>query len=112
MSVCYRKVYLGAIVLLVSTMRQGPTPRRVREVSVLFDVDESTIARWQVFWRERFPQTPFWKVARAGLVTLGEMESLPCSLVDAFLRRGGVWAFLVLDQPTVRVDFAGWPGFS
>jgi hypothetical protein len=27
-----RKVYLGAIVVLISAMRQGPTPRRVREL--------------------------------------------------------------------------------
>jgi hypothetical protein len=45
------------------------------------------MARWQVFWGERFPQSPFWKVARAGFVTFGEIVSLPYSLVDAFLRR-------------------------
>ena len=28
-----RKVYLGAVVILISAMRQGPTPRRVRELS-------------------------------------------------------------------------------
>ena len=82
-----RKVYLGAIVILISAMRQGPTPRRVRELSERFGADESTIARWQIFWREHFPQTPFWKVARAGFVTLGEIVSLPYSLVDTFLRR-------------------------
>jgi hypothetical protein len=82
-----RKVYLAAIVILVSAMRQGPTPRRVRELSKRFGADESTITRWQTFWREHFPQTPFWKVARAGFVTLGEIVSLPYSLVDTFLRR-------------------------
>jgi hypothetical protein len=45
-----RKVYLGAIVILVAAMRQGPTPRRVRELSRLFGVDRHTIARWRVFW--------------------------------------------------------------
>ena len=82
-----RKVYLAAIVILVSAMRQGPTPRRVSELSKRFGADESTITRWQTFWREHFPQTPFWKVARAGFVTLGEIVSLPYSLVDTFLRR-------------------------
>ncbi len=53
------KVYLGAIVILISTMRQGPSPRRVRELSTRFGADRRTIARWQVFWREHFPQTPF-----------------------------------------------------
>ena len=80
-----RKVYLAAIVILVSAMRQGPSPRRVRELSERFDADESTIIRWQTFWREHFPQTSFWKVARARFVTLGEIVSLPLSLVDAFL---------------------------
>jgi len=59
-----RKVYLGAVVVLVAAMRQGPAPRRVRELSRLFGADRRTVARWQVFWREHFPQTPFWKVAR------------------------------------------------
>jgi hypothetical protein len=82
-----RKVYLGAIVILISAMRQGPTPRRVRELSQRFGANERTIARWQTFWREHFPQTPFWKIARAGFVTLGEIISLPYSLVDTFLCR-------------------------
>jgi hypothetical protein len=82
-----RKVYLGAIVILISAMRQGPTPRRVRELSERFGADETTIARWQTFWREHFPQTPFWKVARASFITLGQTVILPYSLADAFLRR-------------------------
>src|SRR4029078_946278 len=57
-------VYLGAIVILISAMRQGPSPRRVRELAARFGADRRTIARWLVFWRERFPQTPFWKIAR------------------------------------------------
>jgi hypothetical protein len=82
-----RKVYLGAIVILISAMRHGPTPRRVRELSERFVVDPRTIARWQVFWREHFPQTHFWKIARARLVPAVEIDSLPYSLVDAFLSR-------------------------
>ena len=57
-----RKVYLAAVVVLVAAMRQGPSPRRVRELSQLFGADRRTIARWQVFWQEHFPQTQFWKV--------------------------------------------------
>jgi hypothetical protein len=82
-----RKVYLGVIVILISAMRHGPTPRRVRELSKRFNADRRTIARWQVFWREHFPQTPFWKIARARLVPAVEIFSLPYSLVDAFLSR-------------------------
>ena len=81
------KVYLGVVVILISAMRQGPSPRRVRELSQRFGANRRTIARWQVFWRERLPQTPFWKIERARLIPLVEIVSLPYSLVDAFLRR-------------------------
>lgn len=81
-----RKVYLGAVVVLVAAMRQGPTPRRVRELSELFGADRRTIARWQVFWREHFPQTPFWKVARGRLMPTVEIAALPRSLLEAFVR--------------------------
>jgi hypothetical protein len=81
-----RKVYLGAIVILISAMRQGPTPRRVRELSSVFGVDRTTIARWQAFWRDHVPKTPFWKMARARLVPVVEILALPLSLVEAFGR--------------------------
>ena len=65
-------------------MRQGPSPRRVRELSQLFGADRRTIARWQMFWRELVPQTPFWKCARGRLPLLAA-TLLPLSLLEAFL---------------------------
>jgi hypothetical protein len=88
-----RKVYLGVVVILISAMRQGPSPHRVRELSKLFGVDAATIARWQIFWRDHLPQTPFWKVARGRLLPFADTTALPRSLLDAFLRTGD----LVLD---------------
>jgi hypothetical protein len=93
-----RKEYLGAVVVLIGAMRQGPTPRRVRELSRLFGVDRATIARWWTFWRDRFPQTPFWKIARALLAPVVEIVSLPYSLVDGFPSRHSPcagWALLL-----------------
>ena len=55
-----RMVYLGAVVIVISAMRQGPSPRRVRELSARFGADRRTIARWQVFWREHFPPISAW----------------------------------------------------
>ena len=81
-----RKVYLGAVVILISAMRQGPSPRRVRDLSSLFGVDSATITRWQAFWRDHVPKTPFWRLASARLVPLVEIVALPLSLVEAFGR--------------------------
>ncbi|MCY2987976.1 MAG: hypothetical protein NTY19_08960 [Planctomycetota bacterium] len=83
-----RKVYLGAVVVLVAAMRQGAAPRRVRELSKLFGADRRTIARWQTLWCEHFPQTQFWKVARALLVPTVDVTILPLALVEAFLGDG------------------------
>lgn len=83
-----RRVYLAVIVVLVGAMRHGPSARRVRELSQQFGVDRRTIARWQIFWREHFPQSPFWKMARARLVPRVDATHLPQALLDAYLVRG------------------------
>jgi hypothetical protein len=82
-----RKVYLGAVVVLVSSMRQGPSPRRVRELTALFGADRQTIGRWQLIWRDLVPQTSFWKVARSRVALATEDTPLPRSLLTTFLRR-------------------------
>jgi hypothetical protein len=82
-----RKVFLGAVVVLVAAMRQGPSPRRVRELSELFHVDRRTIARWRTFWREHFPQSPFWKVARSRFLPSLAVADLPRALFEAFIHR-------------------------
>jgi hypothetical protein len=74
------------VVVLVSAMRQGPSPRRVRTLSELFGADRRTIARWQGFWREHVPQTPFWKIARGRLPMTAANGLLPRALLEAFLR--------------------------
>lgn len=81
-----RRVYLGAIVILVAAMQQGLTPRRVRDLASMIGADRTTLLRWQVFWRERFPQTKFWKVARAQLVLHVNITFLPQAFLQAFMR--------------------------
>lgn len=86
-----RKVYLGAVVILLAAMQQGATARRVHELSKLLGVDRSTLARWEVFWQEQFPETKFWKIARARLVPVFEMVAYPLSILEAFLGRFDDW---------------------
>ncbi len=83
-----RKVYLGAVVILVSAMRQGPSPRRVGELTKLFGASRETIYRWREFWNEHFPKTTFWKLARARLAPIFEITEFPRSLLEAFVGTG------------------------
>lgn len=82
-----RKVYLHAVIILAAALRQGATPRRLRELSQLleFEIDRRTIARWRVFWQEQFPRTAFWKVARGFLLPAVDAASLPLELLRRFL---------------------------
>jgi hypothetical protein len=59
------KVYLGAVVVVATAMRQGPTPFGLRRLRELFGVDRRTVDRWRQFWTEAFPLAPFWRRVRA-----------------------------------------------
>lgn len=78
------KVYLGAVVVLVTAMRQGPTPTGLRKLRELFGADRRTIARWQALWTEVFPATRFWRVEKARFMPPVEEGELPQSLLGAF----------------------------
>lgn len=82
-----RKVYLHAVIILVSAVQQGATPWRLQKLSQALDldIDRRTIARWRVFWQEQFPRTAFWKVARGFCLPLVNAASLPLELLRRFL---------------------------
>jgi hypothetical protein len=75
-----RKVYLGAMVVLVSAMRHGATPPRAERLRELFGVSRRTLARW----RTAFSASPFWKAARGHLRRPADPGRLPLSLLEAF----------------------------
>ncbi|MBI4601208.1 MAG: hypothetical protein HY721_04525 [Planctomycetes bacterium] len=79
-----RKVYVMAVVVLVTAMRQGPTPRGLRLLQRHLGVDRRTIARWQRFFGEIFRASSFWKAARRRLSSAVDEERLPRSLLDRF----------------------------
>jgi hypothetical protein len=59
-----RSVYLAATVVVVAAMQHGVTASRMEGLSQAIGVDRRTVERWRVWWRERFPATPFWRIAR------------------------------------------------
>lgn len=80
-----RKVYLGAVVVLVSAMLNGPTPRRVAKLRELFGISERTLRRWSVWWRAAFAATTFWKAAAGRFAPPPPaIHALPHSLLERF----------------------------
>lgn len=77
-----RRVYLGAIVVLVSALREGPTPVRLARLEELVGVCARTVRRWQGWWKERFPQTDVWRRIRGLLAEGAAEDELPRSLLE------------------------------
>ena len=79
-----RRVYLAAVMVLVSVMRSGPTPGKVARLEELFGVDRRTVKRWRRWWLEAFVVTPFWRAKRARLMPPVDEAELPASLLARF----------------------------
>ncbi len=95
-----RKVYLAAIVVLVSMMRHGVTDQRLRHLAAAVGVDRRTVARWQTWWREVFTASAFWQAARAKFMPPVDHAGLPAALMARF---GGTAA----DQLMALLRFIG-----
>ena len=79
-----RRVYLGAVVVLVTAMFHGLTEGRVRRIRELIGVGERTLGRWRKWWRETFTGSTFWKSARARFSPPVDDATLPLSMLDRF----------------------------
>ena len=79
-----RKVYLGAVVVLISALRGGPTPARMRYLEEQVGISRRTLMRWRRWWCEELLDTPFWRAASAGLMPPLRQVELPASLLERF----------------------------
>lgn len=79
-----RKVYLAAMVALLTAMRQGPTPRSAQQLKMHFGADRSTLARWRLWWERVFPRSEFWQRLRGLVPPFIRERELPCSLIAQF----------------------------
>lgn len=79
-----RRVYLGAVVLLVSAMQGGITDNRAEQLRALLGVSRRTLWRWRSWWRRTFPTSAFWKRERGRFMPPVVEGELPASLLERF----------------------------
>lgn len=79
-----RKVYLGTVVVVVSVLRQGPTPARLARLRQALGVSARTVKRWRAWWLSSFVRSDFWRAARGLLRVPLDESRLPLSLLQAF----------------------------
>jgi len=78
-----RKVYLGAMVVLISAMQSGLNPARMKRLKALVGVSRRTVLRWRDWWTSAFTESPFWRAHRA-LAPAASTADLPASLLRSF----------------------------
>lgn len=79
-----RKVYLGATVVLISAMRCGANPKRMRHLHELVGVSRHTVSRWRKWWTETLPTSRFFSGACGTLIPPVNIAELPASLLERF----------------------------
>ena len=80
-----RKVYAGAVVVLVSAMSQGITPTRAEKIYQLFGVSSQTLLRWRKWWLNDFANSRFWKGNKGLLNSPLYPVEMPLSLLARFI---------------------------
>jgi hypothetical protein len=80
-----RRVYLGAVVVLVTALQAGITPMRAQRLRELLGVNVRTLKRWRSWWRTTFVATAFWRAVHGRFVPSVKIETLPASLLERFL---------------------------
>ncbi len=79
-----RKVYFGAVLVLVSVLRQGPSPTRLSKLKELVGISARTVGRWRTWWLSSFKHSEVWRAARGRLRAPVEESQLPLSLLEVF----------------------------
>ena len=77
-----RKVYLGVIIILVTALEQGLTPRRRKQLIEQLDLYPQTLSRWRKWWHETFPSSRCWQAERGNYVPPVDTNLLPDALLE------------------------------
>ena len=72
-----RKVYLGTIVILLTALEHGLSPRRRQWLIETLDIWPQTLARWRKWWRETFTASRCWQAHRGNFMPPLEHAHLP-----------------------------------
>ena len=78
-----RKVYLGVIVILITALEHGLSPKRRHQLIETLDIWPQTLSRWRTWWREVFPASRCWQQTKGNFIP----PLAPCQLPGELLGR-------------------------
>ncbi|MCL4698446.1 MAG: hypothetical protein KJ023_15560 [Burkholderiaceae bacterium] len=77
-----RRVFLGAVVVLVTALAHGLNGRRAAALCAQFHVSVRTLRRWRQWWLRAFVASATWSAVRARLATPVAIARLPAALLE------------------------------
>ena len=81
-----RKVYVGAVVMVLAALEQRGSPVRLASVRRCVGVSWRTLRRWAAWWQRDFAESRFWRAAQGLLAPPPPPSgSLPAALMSAFV---------------------------
>lgn len=106
-----RKVYLGVMVVLITALHHGLTPKRRRQLIESLDISPQTLSRWRRWWRETFAQSRCWRAESGCFMPPVEVGQLPGALLGRLTGErlpDRLYRLLALIAPvtTVSVDYS------
>jgi len=79
-----RRVYVGAVVVLITALRHGATAGRVAQLRAIVGVSRRTVERWRQWWLQEFARSSFWRWGCGQLARPVDRHRLPLSLLESF----------------------------
>lgn len=105
-----RKVYLGVIVILITAVEHGLSPKRRQGLIETLDVWPQTLVRWQTWWREVFAASRCWQATRGTLIPPVEVSRLPGALLGRLTGESLRWRLCHLLALLAPITTPSWSG--
>jgi len=106
-----RKVYLGVMVILITALEHGLSPKRRQWLIETLDIWPQTLSRWRRWWREAFPSSRCWQEHRGHFIPPVQTDQLPDALLsrlDGRDLRQRLCHLLLLLAPVTTTSWSGY----
>ncbi|MEN8180844.1 MAG: hypothetical protein ABFS39_19810 [Pseudomonadota bacterium] len=106
-----RKVYLGVMVILITALEHGLSPKRQQWLIETLDIWPQTLSRWRKWWRAAFPASRCWQEERGRFIPPVETDQLPGTLLgrlDGKDLRQRLCYLLLLLTPITTTSWSGY----
>jgi hypothetical protein len=83
-----RWFYWAGIIMVVMALRQGrPDGWSARQLRQQFGISRKTLIRWMAYFRDVFPESPWWQNLRGRVSAAVSNSELPGELLSYFLQQ-------------------------